>query len=156
MDPISLLVAALAAGAKAALQDTASTAVKDAYAGLKSLIVSKFGKKASIESLEETPASAAKQAAVTEDLVDAGAATDARVLAHAKAVVEAVQRDDPASAAAIGLDLAGIKAEFLKVGDITAEGTGARLRDSVFMGGITIGSITAGSTKPATDPPKDP
>ena len=152
MEPISLLVAALAAGANAALRDTASTAVKDAYEGLKGLIARKFGTKASIESLEEKPASAAKQAAVSEDLADAGAAADEEVLAHARVVVEAVERDDPASAAAIGLDLAGIKAEFLKVGDITSAGTGAKLRDSTFTGGITLGNIKAGSTKPPADP----
>lgn len=152
MEPISLLVAALAAGAQAALQDTASAAVKDAYGALKGLIARKFGTKASIASLEEKPASAAKQAAVTEDLVDAGAAADADVLAHARALVEAVERHDSGSAAAIGIDLAGIKAEFLKVGDIAAEGTGARLRDSTLAGGITFGNITAGSTKPPADP----
>ena len=44
MDPVSLLVAALAAGASAALQDTVSQAVKDAYGqGLKSLLKRKLG-----------------------------------------------------------------------------------------------------------------
>jgi hypothetical protein len=38
MDPISLILAALGAGALAAAKDTAGTAVKDAYQGLKTLI----------------------------------------------------------------------------------------------------------------------
>lgn len=42
MDPISLVIAALAAGATAALKDTASFAVMDAYAGLKGLIRRRF------------------------------------------------------------------------------------------------------------------
>jgi hypothetical protein len=152
MDPVSLLIGALAAGAQAALKDTATAAIKDAYAGLKTLIVSRFGKKSSLESLEERPGSAAKQAAAAEDLSDAGAAADAEVMARARAVVEAVERDDPATARALGLDLARIKAEFLKVGDITSEGTAARIRDSSFTGGITLGNLTAGSPKPPANP----
>jgi len=38
MDPVSLVVAALAAGAAAAAKDTAAQVVKDAYEGLKSLV----------------------------------------------------------------------------------------------------------------------
>jgi len=45
MDPISVVLAALAAGATAAAQDTASQAVKDTYAGLKSLIRERFADK---------------------------------------------------------------------------------------------------------------
>jgi hypothetical protein len=45
MDPVSLIVAALAAGASAALKDTAGQAVKDAYAGLKSLLKRKLANK---------------------------------------------------------------------------------------------------------------
>jgi hypothetical protein len=42
MDPISLIIAALGAGALAGAKDTAGTAVKDAYQGLKTLIKKKF------------------------------------------------------------------------------------------------------------------
>ncbi len=38
MDPVTLIVTALAAGAALGLKDTASTAVKDAYAALKELV----------------------------------------------------------------------------------------------------------------------
>ena len=148
MDPLSLLVGALAAGAEAALKDTASTAIKDAYAHLKTLISSKFGKKPSLDSLEEKPASHAKRAAASEDLGEVGADRDTEVMILAKAVIESVERDDPSVAKAIGLDLAGIKAEFLKVGNIKSEGTAAKLRDSTFTGGITLGNLTAGTDKP--------
>ena len=45
MDPITLIIGALAAGATAAAKDTASQAVKDAYAGLKTLIQRRFAEK---------------------------------------------------------------------------------------------------------------
>jgi hypothetical protein len=45
MDPTTLIIGALAAGAAAAAKDTASQAVKDAYAGLKALIQRRFAEK---------------------------------------------------------------------------------------------------------------
>ena len=42
MDPVSLIVAALAAGAVAGAQNTATEVVKDAYAGLKALVRSRL------------------------------------------------------------------------------------------------------------------
>ena len=49
MDPVSLVVGALAAGAAAAAQETASTAIKDAYAGLKALVQRRFAGKPDAE-----------------------------------------------------------------------------------------------------------
>lgn len=43
IDPVTLIVSALTAGATAALQETAGTAVKDAYQGLAGLVRKKFG-----------------------------------------------------------------------------------------------------------------
>lgn len=45
MDPLTMMVSALTAGAIAALEGTASQAVKDAYAGLVALIKRKFADK---------------------------------------------------------------------------------------------------------------
>jgi microcompartment protein CcmL/EutN len=42
MDPVTLIVTALAAGAASALQDGASAAMKDAYARLKALVTKRF------------------------------------------------------------------------------------------------------------------
>lgn len=49
MDPMSLLLAALTAGATAAAKDTASQAVKDSYASLKTLILQRFAGKQTAE-----------------------------------------------------------------------------------------------------------
>ena len=43
MDPITLIVTALAAGTALGLQDTASAMVKDAYASLKALVRKRLG-----------------------------------------------------------------------------------------------------------------
>ena len=53
MDPISVIVAALVAGAFSAVKEMAGTAVEDAYAGLKEIIKSRFsGNAAATTALE--------------------------------------------------------------------------------------------------------
>ena len=42
MDPISIIITALALGAAAGLKPTAEIAIKDAYAGLKKIIQDKY------------------------------------------------------------------------------------------------------------------
>jgi hypothetical protein len=49
MDPVSLIVAALVAGAAAGTKDTVGTAITDAYAGLKALLRRRFGGKPEAE-----------------------------------------------------------------------------------------------------------
>ena len=57
MDPASLVVTALGAGASAALTDTASQAVKDAYAALKSLLKTRLaGRPAAAEMIDQAHA----------------------------------------------------------------------------------------------------
>ena len=46
MDPITLIVTALAAGAALGVKDAASSAVKDAYAGLKALVSKRLARQA--------------------------------------------------------------------------------------------------------------
>jgi len=87
MDPVSLIVAALAAGGVAGAQNTATEAVKDAYAGLKALVARRLGGRTSgevaLERHEERPG---RWGPVLEaELVDAGAGADG-------VVVEAAQR----------------------------------------------------------------
>jgi hypothetical protein len=152
MDPLSLLISALVAGATSAAKDTAGAVIKDAYSGLKGLIVRKFGAaKPSLDGLEQKPSSEVKQASAKEDL--AGAETDAEVMAQAKALLAAVLRDDPDTGRALGIDLAGVEAAFLQVGNVSASGTGVKLRDSKFSGGVTIGDVSAGRKDDAPQGP---
>jgi hypothetical protein len=128
MDPVSLIVAALVAGAAAGGKDVASSAVKDAYNGLKALLVKRFRKKpapqpsATAESrldpvavLEAHETEPAKWTASLEDaLRDNAADQDEDVLAAAKALLE---KADPAGSAAgkYTVDLRG--AQGVQVGD---------------------------------------
>jgi hypothetical protein len=99
MDPVSLIVAALAAGASAALKDTAAQAVKDAYGGLKSLLKRKVADKPLaqevIEKHEEAPEIWEKP--LQDELGKAGLADDEEVVRAAQRLLALV---DPAGAQA--------------------------------------------------------
>ena len=97
MEPVTAtIVAALVAGAVAATKDVAAQAIRDAYSGLKSLIVRKLGDKADIEDavekVEAKPDSKARQAVLEEELETAKASEDAEVMKVAKALLELLEK----------------------------------------------------------------
>src|SRR5512143_765465 len=98
MDPISIIALALVAGAAASAKDVAAQAVKDGYAGLKALVIRKFGGKgggqAALEQVEQEPDSQAWQGALKDALTKAGADKDADVLKQAQALVELLKQQD--------------------------------------------------------------
>jgi hypothetical protein len=87
MDPVSLIVAALAAGAVAGTQNTATEAVKDAYTGLKTLVKRRLhGRPAGEVALEQHAAKPEQwDKALEAELVEVDAGNDGRT-------VEAAQR----------------------------------------------------------------
>jgi hypothetical protein len=99
MDPISLILAALAAGASAALKDTAGDAIKDAYAGLKALIKRRLtgdgAAEAKLEEIEQQPD--ADPSALRPHLEAAAADRDEELVRLARALMERV---DPQGAKA--------------------------------------------------------
>lgn len=141
MDPITLLVTAVALGASAGLSETASQVVRDAYTGLKALLA---GRDVDVSGVERRPESTAQRAALTETLTDTPQVIDGEVLAAAQAVTEAVAAHEPATAAAVGVDLERVRAEFLRIASVESSGTGVRVRDGEFTGGIDIGQVQAG------------
>lgn len=99
MDPISLIVAALGAGASAALTDTASDAVKSAYSGLKALLRRKFaGDRAAEVALDEIDQRPDADAGALEPHLQAtGADGDEELLRLARTLM---QLEDPQGAQA--------------------------------------------------------
>jgi hypothetical protein len=145
VDPISLIVAAVAAGAAAGLKDSAADAVRQAYAGLKRLLLERHG--VDVGAVERKPDSEAKQASLKEDLTDTGAADDVELRDAARRLIEAVAEHDPAAARAVGVDLEDVSAAFIRVGDVDVQGaaTGLRGRRVNVAGGIQVGDIRADS-----------
>ena len=89
MDPVSLIVAALAAGAAVGLKDTASGAVKDAYEGVKALITRRVeGRRDGtlvLARFEEDPQ--AWERPLVAELTAAEAGKDADLVAAAQALI---------------------------------------------------------------------
>lgn len=143
MDPISMIVTALATGAAAGLKPTAAKVVQDAYAGIKALILRKYGE-TSVGLLEKDPASKARREVVKEELEKSDAGGDPEILAQAKALLDAVQQHAPEAAAKIGVDLEEIRGASLRISDIIAAGAGVKVRKAEIAGDIEIKGVRAG------------
>jgi hypothetical protein len=92
MDPITLIVTALAAGAALGVQDTASAMVKDAYASLKALARRRLGGDPGVEMVlvrhEQAPET--WQAPLMAELARTGAEGDTDLIAAARALLDLV------------------------------------------------------------------
>ena len=90
MDPVTLIVTALVAGAAAGAKDTATAAIKDAYAAFKSLIKKRFTGNAAgelaLEKHEKSPE--AWTPALKEEIASAKLDEDGEVLAAAQALLD--------------------------------------------------------------------
>lgn len=145
MDPITIIVTALAAGATAGLKPTAEQAVKDAYAGIKTLIQRKYQIR-SMESLEQKPDSETKRTSVKEDLTEAGAGDDKELLDRAKFLLDTVQAHDPQVAAKLNIKFDEVEAAYFKLRAAAAKGgINVEIKKSTFIGGIDMEGLTAGT-----------
>jgi hypothetical protein len=95
MDPITLIVTALAAGAASGLKDTASEMLKDAYAGLKNLVKNRLGggPDADLVLAKHEQAPETWQAPLKSELAGAGADSDQRLIDAAKALLDLVDKE---------------------------------------------------------------
>jgi hypothetical protein len=89
MDPITLIVTALASGAASGTADAASAAVKDAYASLKALVTKRLGGRADAELVLARHEGAPEvwQAPLAAELADAGADRDLELVRAARALM---------------------------------------------------------------------
>ena len=90
MDPVTLIVTALAAGAALGLKDAASTAINDAYGALKALVRRRLGARPdgelALDRHEQAPDT--WRAPLEAELTAAGAGGDAELVAAAKSLME--------------------------------------------------------------------
>jgi hypothetical protein len=121
MDPISVIVTALASGAAAALKPATEKVVTDAYNGIKALIVSRY-KGVEIATLEQKPDSAARKDLVKEGLEAAKADEDTELFTRAQALIDAVLKHAPSAVTAAGLRIEDVEAESVFLRRILADG----------------------------------
>lgn len=146
MDTINIIVTALALGAAAGIKPTAEQAVKDAYAGLKSIILEKYHE-INLSGLESKPDSDIQQLAIAESLKDVDAYKNEDVLQKAKAVLAAVEESSPETAFDLGIDLDDIKAASLTIDTIIASGrVDIRAKRAKVAGDIVIKDVKAGNS----------
>jgi hypothetical protein len=99
MDPISLIVTALATGAAAAVKDTAGQAVKDAYSALKATLTRKLASRPMAQEIVERHEGAPDvwEKPLAAELDNAGVADDEEVVRLAQ---QLMANHDPAGAQA--------------------------------------------------------
>jgi len=147
MDPVTLIVGALVAGAVAATQDVTAQAIKDAYSSLKSLIVQKYGKASgAVQHLEEKPESEGRQAVAKEDLQEVGAGKDEAIVSQAKALLDLLKEAGQLERATYNAYMSGSGA--------IAQGSGAVAagQGGIAVGGNVEGGISVGSTARPNEP----
>lgn len=116
MDPVTLLVTALVAGASTGVGDSAAAAVKDTYTKLKSLVAARFAGDQSREVVlaqhEQQPE--VWRAPLTQAVTDSGAATDPTILDAAQRLLALLDQAGT-QAGKYTVDLRG--AQGVQVGD---------------------------------------
>jgi hypothetical protein len=146
MDPITIIVTALVGGVAAGATSVAEEAVKEAYAGLKGLILRKFGGQRAVaqavELVEEDPKAAGRKELLKGELEATDAAEDTEVLEAARNLLALLQPETAASSQQASADHGSAAA--------TGRG-GAQVGDSnIAVTGDIQGGVTIGQT-----PPKD-
>lgn len=117
MDPVTLIVTALAAGAASGLGDTVSQAVKDAYGALKSLVRDRLGGHAvgemALEQHEQAPDTWREP--LTSQLRAAGIAPGDDVVALAQRLIELITVENPSALGKYTVDASSATA--VQIGD---------------------------------------
>jgi hypothetical protein len=92
MDPISVIMAALAAGAGVGLKDTASRAVKDTYGGLRELVRRRLANRPAAQTalVEHEKAPQVWQAPLSAELVAVDAGSDEKLVVAAQRLLALV------------------------------------------------------------------
>jgi hypothetical protein len=116
MDPISLIVGALAAGAATGLKDTVADGLKDAYAGLRGLVRRRFAGRPDAEMVlaKHEAAPEVWRAPLVAELEATGAGTDKTIIAAAQQVMGIVEKTSTRSGKYV-VDLQG--AQGVVIGD---------------------------------------
>jgi hypothetical protein len=142
VDPISItVVTALAAGATAAVTNLATEAVKDAYQGLKTLVVDRYRQSGPlVDALEAEPASAQKQNLLLNQL--AGADADAAVKEAAVLLLDRLDQLRNDSRAQAVFDYGKLRAaKSFNLENIEFSGTLLRADDATFEGDFSAKNL---------------
>jgi hypothetical protein len=145
MEPITMIVTAIATGAAAIMKPTAEQIVKDAYTELKAIIQRKY-QQVSVATIENNPASKERQNILTEDLKATQADKDEEVLQQAQSLLKIIEQQSPQVAEEVGLRIEDVKVgASLKIREIIAQrGIGAEIKRTEITQDLEIGKVQTG------------
>jgi len=148
MDPVSAIVAVVAAGATAALKETAGKAVKDSYEALKGFLASRLS---SFGLLEQNPKEAAFQQAAEVEIRSKGLEMEPDLAERIRALEAAIAQEPAEHLKAWGIDVSNIRAATdIIIKNLSAQEGAVRVRDlEARAGRVKVEGITAGT------PPKN-
>ena len=147
MDPLTLIVTALVAGATTGLQGTTTDFIKDTYTGLKQLIVTHLPKaKAAVDELDADPQDAISKQTVEARLGQLDAAQMTALVQQAQTLLQAVQQVAPQ------MEIFGVLLKDVEIGgsatfdNITSAQTGVKAEKTTVHDDFTAKNIQAGQT----------
>ena len=148
MEPITT---AIVAAAGAGLANVAETAIVDAYNGVKSAIVKRFGADSKLEkaikNVEDDPESAGYKMNLDDQIAKTGADKDPDILKAVKQLLEALEKLEQQRPGAIGVNIEQVKvAKSAIINNITATGDGVNIRETEIGGDLNISNVNAGVT----------
>ncbi|MET9487475.1 hypothetical protein [Nocardia sp. NPDC006630] len=147
MDPVTMIAAAIAAGAAAGLTDTTKKAVTDAYQAVKTLITHRY-QTVDVSVLEAHPIAPAQRTLLAQELTDAGATDDPELRTAAWHLLNLIQEHTPQVAEAVGVQLRRVETGELEISDITSSGSAVIAEDTKVQGTLKISGIHAGNSEP--------
>lgn len=157
MDPVTLIVTALALGASDGLRDTAKTVIGDAYSAVKNLVTKRYvSVSADVEGLEQEPEEELRRALLEKKLTQAGAGDDVELYGLAHALLSAVEEQAPELPATIGVVIrrASVGGD-IEVSNVTVDGgSGVLAEDVATNGSLRIDGVAARAPQEPPHPPR--
>ncbi|WP_406238510.1 hypothetical protein [Nocardia sp. NBC_01009] len=152
---MTMVVAAIAAGAAAGVNETTKRLVADAFQVVKKLISGRY-QSADVAVVEHDPSSGARRAVLAQELSKAGAGEDEELLAAARRLLVVVHQHVPQVEQIVGVWLQEVRAGELEITDIASTGSGVIGTDVAVGGAMKISGVRAGGQEPPHPPQARP
>ncbi|MCP2298320.1 hypothetical protein APR11_004765 [Nocardia amikacinitolerans] len=151
MDPVSIVVGAIATGAAVGVGDVTRQGIVDLYEGIKARIAARFGSAAAdLAAVEAEPEEPLRRQLLAKTLDKAGAGEDAELVADAHELLRQVVELAPEAAMSVGIELRRVETGGdIEVSDIDLQGTGGVSATDVSAGG----SLRISGVKVRQEPP---
>ncbi|MGY2087939.1 hypothetical protein [Nocardia gipuzkoensis] len=152
MDPVTLVAAAIAAGAAAGVTDTTKKMVGDAYEALKRVLTRRYkAVGVDVAAVEQQPASQQSRQKLIEDLAAASADKDEELLTAARDLLRVIREQAPEAAESVGVRFARVKAGEADIDAI--DSAGSIVFEDIDVGGtMKVHGLRAGVQQPPHPP----